>query len=126
MTKSTESSILDLNNFEILTHEQFWARNPAPGTVYSEIDPTQTDIIVASEINVGEQEPDDILGIGVGRGDIENFKEPFYLVLKWGSWEGNEKYLEMHDEAARLMDKEAIEMGDDFYKHDDCILKRTW
>ena len=82
------------------------------------------------EINIEEQEPDDILSWRVDGATVSINGDDLYIVFKWGVWDdGNRKYLEMHDEAARLMDSQAEQDMIDYgreYRHDDCIMKRTW
>lgn len=118
---------LDLGNAVILTREQFWKMNPAPGTIYTEVG-THADVIVANDINVHTQEPDDILMTHVAGALLPN-DEDIYIVFKWGSWDGNQQYLSMHDEAARIMDSQSGQNMSDYgkeYRHDDCRFDRKW
>lgn len=110
------------DNIEVLTREQFWKMNPAPGTVFIEAGGNASEVI-GTPIDVQTTEPDDILAVRVGHMELD-VEDEIVFVLKWGSWVEHKELLEMHDESARLMDSEAGENSK--YRHDDCILDRTW
>lgn len=130
MSHNNNPVIVNTEDMVVLTREQFWAMNPAPGTVYSQIG-YHADVIVANEIDIERQEPDDILSCRVNGATLSTEGDSdLYIVFKWGAWDDeNRKYLDMHDEAARLMDSQAEQNMVDYgqeYRHDDCIMKRTW
>lgn len=110
------------DNIEVFTRAQFWKMNPAPGTIFIEVG-TMASQVVGSHIDVHTTEPDDILAVKVGNVELD-VEDEIILVLKWGSWVEHQELLEMHDEAAKIMDTNAGENAK--YRHDDCILDRTW
>lgn len=96
----------DFNAMEILTHDEFWGRDPAPDTLFFElggrplklvgrlIDPETEDSTNAVMVQVGQSRPGD--------------SDELYAVVKWGDWttEANQKVRRLRIEAERLIDIE--------------------
>lgn len=100
----------DYSGIEILSHEEFWAKDPAPGTVFFELgqDGLET---VGREIDPEVDHPENAVMVRVSsKPDPE--AEELYAVLKWGSWETpeNQKIKALRDEAAKLMAEEESEL----------------
>lgn len=98
----------EFKQIEIVGEEEFWARDPAPGTVFIEIANGKMEL-VGSEIDVEVDDPDNAVMVsGVGSASSPEG----YAVLEWGSWEtpANLKIRELRDEARRLMAEELIEL----------------
>lgn len=95
----------DYSGIEILSHEEFWAKDPAPGTVFFELgqDGLET---VGREIDPEVDHPDNAVMVRVG--SDEPGADELYAVLKWGSWATpeNQKIRTLRDEAAKLMAEE--------------------
>jgi hypothetical protein len=83
---------------EILTRDEFFAKNPAPGTKFLEID-EHACVIVARDIDPDTDEPDDITMIGFEKSEGPTGEDKV-IVIEWGSWEGHEELLAKHDAAA--------------------------
>lgn len=83
---------------EVMTRDEFWARNPAPGTKFVEVDSVSS--VTAHEIDPLDQEPDDILAVTYSPNDDE---VNMILIISWGSWDDHKEILQMHTEAVASM-----------------------
>lgn len=92
---------------EILTRDEFWAKNPAPGTKFLEID-EHACVIVARDIDPEEEEPDEITMIGFAKNASAPLGEDKVIVIEWGTWEGHEDLLEKHDAAVASLKREGF------------------
>lgn len=104
--------MLNLDTAEILTYEQFWARDPAPGTLFFETSDSLWKI-GGREIDPKLDDPDNSVYIqGV---TPEEAPEELYLVVKWGSWDTpeNRKILELRNRAKALMAEEEAQLEAD-------------
>lgn len=97
---------------EILTRDEFWAKKPAPGTKFLEIEDSACEV-VAHPIDPDTDEPDDITMIGISLKSAPVATDKV-IVLEWGSWDGHEHLLAQHDAAVA-----SVERGG--YKHE-CML----
>lgn len=100
----------DPNAMEILGHDAFWAKDPAPGTVFFELGNSKLEL-VGIEVDPEIDDPSNAVMVRVGsKPDPED--EELYAVLKWGSWDTpeNQKIKALRDKAAKLMAKEIAEM----------------
>ena len=102
----------DFSAMEILSREEFWAREPAPGTIFFELGQSGLET-VGREIDPEVDHPDDAVMFR-GISDMPEADE-LYAVLKWGSWETpeNQKIKELRDKARELMAKEEAELAND-------------
>lgn len=82
---------------EILTRDEFWAKNPAPGTKFVEIEDAVCEV-VARPIDPHLDEPDEITMIGISRRSALVSADQI-LVFEWGTWDGHEELLSQHDAA---------------------------
>jgi hypothetical protein len=82
---------------ELMTHEEFWGKNPAPGTRFLEMS-EESSVVVARGIDPETDDPDDIVAVGFTKSSGP-IKEDQILVLEWGSWEGHEELLAQHSAA---------------------------
>lgn len=99
----------DYSKMEILSHDEFWARDPAPGTEFIELADSKM-TLVGEEIDVELDDPENAVMVSM---DTKSTSEgTTYAVLQWGSWETpeNSKIRELRDEARRLMAKELEEL----------------
>jgi len=101
----------DYSKIEILSHEEFWARDPAPGTEFIELSNSKMTLI-GSEIDVELDDPENAVMVGMELRTPS--EETGYAVIHWGSWETpeNSKIRELRDEASRLMAKEQAELDE--------------
>lgn len=99
----------DFSGIEIYRHEEFWAKEPAPGTIFFELGQAAL-VTVGREIDREVDHPDDAVMVQVGPDEPE--ADELYAVLKWGSWETpeNQKIKELRDKARELMAKEEAEL----------------
>lgn len=97
---------------EILTRDEFWAKNPAPGTKFIEVEDNVCEIS-ANSIEPDVDDPDEITMIRVSRSKTPTPVDSV-LVFSWGSWEGHEELLTQHDAAVT-----SVELAG--YKHE-CVL----
>lgn len=97
---------------EILTRDEFWKKNPGPGTKFIEIEDNFCEIS-ANPIEPDVDEPDEITMIRVSRSKAPVVADSI-LVLSWGTWEGHEELLTQHDAAVA-----SVELAG--YKHE-CVL----
>jgi hypothetical protein len=99
----------DYSKIEILSHEEFWARDPAPGTEFIELSNSKM-TLVGSEIDVELDDPENAVMVSMKLGASP--EESGYAVIHWGSWDTpeNSKIRELRDEAVRLMAKEQAEL----------------
>jgi hypothetical protein len=93
---------------EIMTHDEFWARNPAPGTQFIELDGVNR--VIANEIDPDVDDPDDITMVSVS--GIHPFNDSI-AVVSWGSWDDQAELIETHNKGVASMVKE-----DPSYVHD--------
>lgn len=91
---------------EILTRDEFWARNPAPDTRFVELSGVSK--VVGTEIDPDEQDPDDIVAVTFGDNDET---EDSVIVLSWGSWDNHKDLIEQHNKGVASMKSE------DDYEH---------
>lgn len=100
----------NFSGMEILSHDDFWAKDPAPGTVFFELGTSGLET-VGREIDPEVDHPDDAVMVQVGPDEPE--ADELYAVLKWGSWETpeNQKIKELRDKGRELMAKEEAELA---------------
>ncbi len=105
--------MLNFDTAEILTYEQFWAKDPAPGTIFVEFSNSKMEL-VGSEIDPELDHPDNAVMIGFGA-KTEAELEESYIVLKWGSWDTpeNQRILELRNRAKVLMAEEEAQLEAD-------------
>ncbi len=100
----------DFSGMEILSHDDFWAKDPAPGTIFFELGVSGLET-VGREIDPEVDHRDDAVMVR----SISYIPEAygFYAVFKWGSWETpeNQKIKALRDGASRLMAKEVAELA---------------
>ena len=98
---------------EILTRDEFWAKNPAPGTKFVEIEDAVCEVI-ARPIDPSIDEPDEITMIGISRRNAPVAADQI-IVFEWGTWEGHEELLTQHDAAVASVElagyKHTCEIG---------------
>lgn len=87
---------------EIMTRDEFWARNPAPDTKFFELHNISR--VSAHPIEVKDQDPDDIVAVTYSVEDDEPADS--IAVVEWGSWSNHSDLIEQHNEAVRLMKTE--------------------
>lgn len=111
----------DLSGMEILSHDDFWGKDPAPDTVFLELGNSAL-VTVGREIDPEVDHPDNAVMVQVG--SSEAGADELYAVLKWGSWDTpeNQKIKALRTEAAKLMAEEdaritAEEEADDGSAH---------
>lgn len=99
-----ENVMSDLKNLEILPFDEFWAKDPAPGTVYFEFGSSSM-TLVGYEIDPEVDDPDNAVLVQVGSSTKSDEPE-LYAVAKWGSWDTpeNQKIRKLQQEARTLMD----------------------
>lgn len=91
---------------EILTHEDFWARNPAPGTRFFEIE--EFSEVVFRKIDPEIDDPDDITAISFP--SIDKISDDSkIIVISWGTWDANKEAIELHSEAVKSVIAEGYE-----------------
>lgn len=88
---------------EILGHDEFWAKCPAPGTKFIEFH-GGCNVVIANEIDPATDEPDDITLVGVETAAV--LGEGKVLVLSWGSWDDHPELLEKHGQAVESLQSE--------------------
>ena len=100
----------DFSGIEIYRHEEFWAKDPAPGTIFFELGQSAL-VTVGREIDIEWDDPSNAVMVQVGP-DMPEADE-LYAVVKWGSWDTpeNQKIKELRDKAAELMAKEEAELA---------------
>ncbi len=91
---------------EIMNHTEFWAKNPAPGTIFFELGSSGLEL-VGREIDPAIDHPDNAVMVKVGsKPDPE--ADELYAVVKWGTWDTpeNQAILALQRKARFLMAEE--------------------
>ena len=98
---------LNLETAEILSHDDFWARNPAPGTKFFELGESLMEL-VGSKIDPELDDPDNAVAIGFVRPATKEIGDGGYVILSWGSWDTaeNREIFELQQAARKTMEKE--------------------
>jgi hypothetical protein len=92
---------------EILSQEEFWKRNPAPGTKFVELDGMFN--VIANPLDPETEDPDDITLFTESRD--KSLKNQIGVV-SWGSWDNHQELLAIHDRGV-----ESIKSEDENYIH---------
>lgn len=98
----------DFNAMEILSHDDFWAKDPAPGTLFFELGESLMEL-VGSKIDIKLDDPSN--AVAITSATLRNSSElgdGIYAVLKWGDWDTpeNREIRKLQAEARELMAKE--------------------
>lgn len=91
---------------EIMSHDEFWARNPAPDTLFVEL--SSVGRVTAREIDPDVDDPDDITCVSFNAEDESKF-EGQIGVVSWGSWDDHQHSLVLHQKAVESMKSEQPE-----------------
>lgn len=94
---------------EIMTTKEFWSKNPAPDTIFYELDSIPS-IVVGEAIDPETQDPDDIVMISYKRRSTEDKQqEEMVLVKSWGSWDNHKNLLDIHKLGVQSLKEEGHE-----------------
>lgn len=101
----------DLNAMEILSHKEFWAKDPAPGTVFFELGASGL-VLVGIELDPEVDEPSNAVMMQVGSKRDPKADE-LYAVLKWGSWDTpeNQKIYDLREKTRQLVAEEEAQLA---------------
>lgn len=94
------------NTVEIMNKADFWEKDPAPGTVFFDLDVSVMEL-VGEKIDPKLDDPDNAVMISLSNSTTD-LPSSTVAVVKWGDWntEENREIFRLRQEAKELMLKE--------------------